>query len=107
VYTRYGFYLQQTQVYFEDAYYTTDVYNLNSLSPGQIIDGPAIIMNSLSTILIEPGCTATITLGGDIKIKIGSNLKSKITKNLDMIHLSIFSHRFMSIAEEMGRFVFT
>ncbi|XP_011502377.1 PREDICTED: 5-oxoprolinase [Ceratosolen solmsi marchali] len=94
---------KQTTVYFQDGYYKTDIYDLKSLSPGQIIDGPAIIIDNLNTILIEPDCSTTITLRGDLKIKIGSILKSKITTDLDMIHLSIFSHRFMSIAEQMGR----
>lgn len=97
-------YFQRTKVYFEGGYCETDVYQLKSLSPGHVIDGPAIIMDSLSTILIEPGCTASITLRGDIKIKIGAGLKSKVTTDLDTIQLSIFSHRFMSIAEQMGRF---
>ncbi|KAJ8672521.1 hypothetical protein QAD02_003780 [Eretmocerus hayati] len=94
---------KKTQVYFKDGYHETDIYKLSSLSLDSMISGPAIIMDSLSTILVEPGCTATITSRGDIKIKIGTTARSKITTDLDSIQLSIFSHRFMSIAEQMGR----
>ncbi|XP_031780579.1 5-oxoprolinase [Nasonia vitripennis] len=94
---------KKTKVYFEGGYRETDVYQLASLSAGHVIDGPAIIMDSLSTILVEPGCSAQITTRGNIKIKIGAGLKSKVGTDLDMIQLSIFSHRFMSIAEQMGR----
>ncbi|XP_058790910.1 5-oxoprolinase [Phymastichus coffea] len=94
---------KKTKVYFEGGYQYTEVYQLKSLSPGHTINGPAIIMDSLSTILIEPQCTASITTRGDIKIKIGAGLQSKVTTDLDTIQLSIFSHRFMSIAEQMGR----
>lgn len=60
-------------------------------------------MDQLSTILVEPGCTALVTKCGDIKITIGSGEVKKIGPELDSIQLSIFSHRFMSIAEQMGR----
>ncbi|XP_029175794.1 5-oxoprolinase [Nylanderia fulva] len=92
-----------TMVYFEDGYQETSVYQLNSLSPGNVLHGPVIIMDSLSTLLVEPDCTAEITCRGDVKITIGKGLQRKVTTDLDTIQLSIFSHRFMSIAEQMGR----
>ncbi|XP_012239742.1 5-oxoprolinase [Bombus impatiens] len=92
-----------TMVYFENGYQETKVYQLHSLSPGHVIHGPAIIMDSLSTLLIEPDCTASITSRGDVKITIGQGLRAEVTTELDTIQLSIFSHRFMSIAEQMGR----
>ncbi|XP_067005081.2 5-oxoprolinase isoform X2 [Anabrus simplex] len=91
------------RVYFEGGYRQTSVYFLNVLRAGHTIPGPAIIMDNLSTILVEPDCTATITKAGDIKIVIGSGEIRKIGTELDSIQLSIFSHRFMSIAEQMGR----
>lgn len=96
---------QTTMVYFEDRYMETKVYQLSSLWARQSINGPAIIMDSLSTILVEPECTAVITNRGDVKITIGQSRPINITTNLDAIQLSIFSHRFMSIAEQMGRYV--
>ncbi|XP_017766336.1 PREDICTED: 5-oxoprolinase [Eufriesea mexicana] len=92
-----------TMVYFENGYLETKVYQLRSLSPSYVIHGPAIIMDSLSTLLIEPDCTASITSRGDVKITIGQGLRTEVTTELDTIQLSIFSHRFMSIAEQMGR----
>lgn len=94
---------ESTQVYFEGGYQSTGVFLLRDLSPGHIIKGPAIIMDQLSTILVEPDCTATITKYGDTKITIGSGIPKSIGTELDSIQLSIFSHRFMSIAEQMGR----
>lgn len=92
-----------TQVYFEGGYQETKVYLLEKLTAGHVLNGPAIIMDQLSTILIEPDCTGLITKYGDVKIKIGSGLIKEIGSELDSIQLSIFSHRFMSIAEQMGR----
>lgn len=95
--------VETVQVYFESGYHSTNVFLLKNLSAGHIIKGPAIIMDQLSTILVEPDCTATITKHGDTKITIGSGVVKQIGPELDSIQLSIFSHRFMSIAEQMGR----
>ena len=56
-----------------------------------------------STILVEPSCTARITKKGDVKIDVGAVTQKVVGTQLDAIQLSIFSHRFMSIAEQMGR----
>lgn len=63
-----------------------------------------LAMYVCSTILIEPGCTATITKYGDVQIQIGDSKPHQIGTELDTIQLSIFSHRFMSTAEQMGRY---
>ncbi|CAG9859662.1 unnamed protein product [Phyllotreta striolata] len=91
------------EVYFTNGYQTTNIFLLSDLKSHQTIEGPAIIMDQSSTILIEPDCSATITNHGDIKITIGSGRIKTIGPELDSIQLSIFSHRFMSIAEQMGR----
>ncbi|WAR11990.1 OPLA-like protein [Mya arenaria] len=93
----------ETECFFDDGWRKTSVYLLNNLSAGHVLEGPAIVMNGNSTILVEPTCQATVTKQGDIKIKIGTGVVEEVGKELDMIQLSIFSHRFMSIAEQMGR----
>lgn len=94
---------QETQVYFETGYHKTRIYLLKNLKHGHIINGPAIIMDNLSTILIEPECSAAVTRSGNIKIQVGNSKLKEVGTELDAIQLSIFSHRFMSIAEQMGR----
>ncbi|CAK1543361.1 unnamed protein product [Leptosia nina] len=91
------------KVYFEGGYQDTSVYLLEKLQPDQEILGPAIIMDSLSTILVEPDCRAVITKYGDIRITIGEGKQKTVSTECDSVQLSIFSHRFMSIAEQMGR----
>ena len=58
--------------YFEGGYLSTPLYLLENLQGGHVIPGPAIIIDKLSTVVIEPYCTAHITTEGDIKIIIGS-----------------------------------
>uniref|UniRef100_A0A0K8SCA3 5-oxoprolinase n=1 Tax=Lygus hesperus TaxID=30085 RepID=A0A0K8SCA3_LYGHE len=94
----------ETNVYFEDTnYVSVPVFLLKDLSPGHVLPGPAIIIDGLSTLVIEPQCIATVTISGSILIKVGTNASKAIGTKLDSIQLSIFSHRFMSIAEQMGR----
>ncbi|KAG5849832.1 hypothetical protein ANANG_G00075880 [Anguilla anguilla] len=93
-----------TQCYFEDGYQETSVYMWDELSCDHSIQGPAIIIDKNSTILVEPFCVAQMTAGGDMCIAVGSDQQlCMLGTELDTVQLSIFSHRFMSIAEQMGR----
>ncbi|KAI8094826.1 Hydantoinase B/oxoprolinase-domain-containing protein [Gilbertella persicaria] len=90
-------------VYFEETGRgQTPVYRLVNLKPGSQVEGPAIIIDATATVVIEPSCTALIT-HNHITITVGRGEKKKVTKDMEPIQLSIFSHRFMSIAEQMGR----
>ncbi|KAK3086761.1 hypothetical protein FSP39_022921 [Pinctada imbricata] len=93
----------EVECYFEGGRQNTKVYLLEDLRQGHMINGPAIIMNGNSTILVEPACHAQITKHGDVRIQVGSAGVQTVGPELDAIQLSIFSHRFMSIAEQMGR----
>lgn len=93
-----------TDVYFEEVgYQKTAVYKTEQLKPGNLVDGPCILIDDNSTILVEPGCTLEVTKRGNFLIKIVEISRPNISTELDAIQLSIFSHRFMSIAEQMGR----
>lgn len=93
------------KVYFGNGWLDTPLYKLDNLGCGHIIPGPAIIMNGNSTVVVEPQCKAIITIYGNIKIEIESSMSTvKIAKKVaDVVQLSIFNHRFMGIAEQMGR----
>ncbi|KAE9613462.1 putative 5-oxoprolinase (ATP-hydrolyzing) [Lupinus albus] len=93
------------KVYFGNGWQDTPLYKLENLGFGHKMPGPAIVMNGNSTVIVEPNCRAVITKYGNIKIEIDSPLSSaKITgKVADVVQLSIFNHRFMGIAEQMGR----
>ena len=94
---------EETRTYFTGGWQSTRVYQLGELHAGDEVNGPAMIIDKTSTILIEPGCVASITSEGDVLIIVGSLAIEKVSTALDSIQLSIFSHRFMSIAEQMGR----
>ncbi len=93
----------QTRCYFESGWHDTPIFLLAQLGAGQRLDGPAILMQDTSTILIEPGCFAEITEFGDVVITVETKTQREIGTESDPIQLSIFSNLFMSIAEQMGR----
>lgn len=93
------------KVYFETGWHDTPLFKLEDLGYGHVMPGPAIIMNGNSTVIVEPNCKAIITKYGNIKIEIEStSCTVKVSEKVaDVVQLSIFNHRFMGIAEQMGR----
>jgi 5-oxoprolinase (ATP-hydrolysing) len=94
----------KSDVYFEGGRQETTIYKLEDVSVGERIPGPAIIADGTQTIVITPGATALI-LATHVVINIGDESASSKpgTQHVDPILLSIFAHRFMAIAEQMGR----
>ncbi|CAI4222110.1 unnamed protein product [Auanema sp. JU1783] len=93
------------QVYFQTGLVETKVYNLSQLLAGHEILGPALIIDVNSTIVVEPDCKALITKEGNITLQVVRHKEvAEIGGTIaDPIRLAIFSNRFMSIAEQMGR----
>ncbi|PON86239.1 Winged helix-turn-helix DNA-binding protein [Trema orientale] len=93
------------KVYFRNEWQDTPLFKLEKLSYGHLVPGPAIIMNGNSTVIVEPNCKAIITRYGNIKIEIEpiESTMKVLEKIADVVQLSIFNHRFMGIAEQMGR----
>lgn len=93
-------------VYFEGGRQTTHIYKLEDLTTGTRVPGPSIIADGTQTIVIPPTAVAVI-IDTHVVINIGeesTNPSSEIsTTKVDPILLSIFAHRFMAIAEQMGR----
>ncbi|WWD01069.1 hypothetical protein V866_008007 [Kwoniella sp. B9012] len=94
-----------SDVYFEEIgkFSPVMLYKLETLAPGTTIKGPAIILDATQTILVHPQNTARI-LKEHVYIDVGLGPRKQLsTEIVDPIQLSIFSHRFMGIAEQMGR----
>ncbi|OJD35379.1 5-oxoprolinase (atp-hydrolyzing) [Diplodia corticola] len=82
---------------------STPVYLLEQLLPGMKVAGPAMILDSTQSILLVPGTEAKI-LSAHVVIDVPRIAKTNASSTtVDPIALSTFSHRFMSIAEQMGR----
>ncbi|PQE09198.1 5-oxoprolinase (ATP-hydrolysing) protein [Rutstroemia sp. NJR-2017a BBW] len=99
---------KRSQVYFEGGRRETPIYKLEDLDTGDRVSGPAILADGTQTIVVPPGAKALIIEThvviniGDQEAKDKSSAKGE-TESVDPIMLSIFAHRFMAIAEQMGR----
>uniref|UniRef100_S4R7X5 5-oxoprolinase, ATP-hydrolysing n=1 Tax=Petromyzon marinus TaxID=7757 RepID=S4R7X5_PETMA len=87
-----------TRCYFEEGYLDTGVYLLEELMSQQSIPGPAIIIDNNSTNILSFFVTASVTEHGDVRVAVGRASPCTVGPRLDAVQLSIFSHRFMSIA---------
>lgn len=74
------------------------------MTPSVVIPGPAIIIDQTQTLVITPGAEARI-LRNHVVVDVDSTSSSREKDHtvVDHIQLSVFGHRFMSIAEQMGR----
>ena len=79
-------------------------YQRDDLGPEQAIDGPALILESSSATVVEPGWRAvrandaTLVLTRIIPLERGHAVGTEV----DPVRLEIFNNLFMAIAEEMG-----
>ena len=75
-----------------------------SLAPGAVIDGPAIVAERNATTVVEPGWRATLTAAGPIELQ---RVRPRATQHAvgteaDPVMLEVFNNLFMNIAEQMG-----
>jgi 5-oxoprolinase (ATP-hydrolysing) len=92
----------QSEVYFNHQFMSTPIYSRDSLPEGFELAGPAMITDLNSTMVVEPGFTASINGLGHIVINQKTFHKSQISTEKDPVSLEIFNNLFMSIAEQMG-----
>lgn len=96
---------RRSLVYFEGGRRETPIYKLDDLKVDERVRGPSILADDTQTIVVTPGASALLTKTHVI-INIGASDGSQpkiSTDNVDPILLSVFSHRFMAIAEQTGR----
>lgn len=83
----------------------TPVYLLDKLDKNSRVHGPAVIIDNTQTVVVAPDSVASILetcIVIDLK-DAQAKAQSGVSSGIDPIRLSIFGHRFMSIAEQMGR----
>jgi len=98
---------ETARAYFESGWEEVPVYKAEDLQPGHEVAGPSIIVQPISIVVLEVNCVAFVTASGDLEITVGDSHDlveddgGEIKE--DPVQLSIFAHRFMGIAEQMGR----
>ena len=82
----------------------TPFYRRERLPCGPWIEGPAVIIESTGTIVIEPGWRGQLTDANNIILEryLAQPKRVAVGTDVDPVMLEIFNNLFMSIAEQMG-----
>jgi len=95
---------QTVAMYLNGSWQKVPAIQRTTLSPADRIDGPAIITDSSSTLVVEAGWTLTVNTHFQLvleQITERSGLNIDLTKP-DPVLLEILNNQFVYIAEEMG-----
>ncbi|CAH0027190.1 unnamed protein product [Clonostachys rhizophaga] len=96
------------KMFFEGGWTEAPLYFLTSLAKGDMIQGPAIILDNTQTIVVNPTTKAIILerhVVLELDLKASSKPQEEVAldkKKVDPVQLTVMAHRFMSIAEQMG-----
>jgi 5-oxoprolinase (ATP-hydrolysing) len=84
--------------------FATPVVERADLRPGDVIRGPAIVVERTTTVVVEPGWQAELTPRDHLLLSRVEPLAHQpaIGTRSDPIMLEIFNNLFMAIAEQMG-----
>ena len=84
--------------------YETPLYLRTELQSGDLIEGPAIIIETNATTVVEPGWQAQITPKHHLLMSQLQPLprRTSVATDVDPVRLEIFNNLFMAVAEQMG-----
>ncbi|HUQ10134.1 MAG TPA: hydantoinase B/oxoprolinase family protein, partial [Steroidobacteraceae bacterium] len=91
-------------VHFEGEWRDTPFFDRATLRPGYAIDGPAIVCEPNTTVVIERGWRACLTPANDLVLDRHAAIArhDRLSTSADPVLLEIFNNLFMAIAEQMG-----
>ena len=93
-----------TQMFLDGKTYNAEVFARRELMAGDRVIGPAIIVESTGTTVVDPGWAAKIDDHGHLVLKrIRAKTRApSVGTSADPVMLEVFNNLFMSIAEQMG-----
>ncbi len=96
--------VQETRFYSQGDWQQALVYERESLAPGHTVKGPAIIIEPIGTIVVEPGWQASVNKYAHLVMhkQTSATQTETVSTDADPVMLEVFNNLFMSIAEQMG-----
>ena len=93
-----------TRIYAEGEWHDTSIYKRDRLKPGMTVTGPAILVESHATIIVEDGWQAKLNAKDHVVLSriVPLQRDKAIGTQADPVMLEVFNNLFMSIAEQMG-----
>jgi len=96
--------LETVAAVFDGAFRRVPAYDRTACRPGHRVPGPAIIIETTGTTVVEPGWEAQVTERDHLVLERIEALPQRfaIGTEADPVMLEVFNNLFMSIAEQMG-----
>uniref|UniRef100_UPI003F25B64A hydantoinase B/oxoprolinase family protein n=1 Tax=Rhizobium sp. F40D2 TaxID=3453141 RepID=UPI003F25B64A len=96
--------LRTTRFYSGGTWREAGIFRRETLKPGAVLKGPALIIEAHQTIVVEAGWQARLTGHDHIVLtrEISLARHAAIGTNADPVMLEVFNNLFMAIAEQMG-----
>jgi len=95
--------LETRRVYQGGEWNDWPVYRLAEMGVGAHLNGPALVVEPNSTIVVDPGWNGKRLADGMLVLEFVGGAGAELeTTELDPIRLELFNKRFMSVAEQMG-----
>ncbi|MEX2631331.1 MAG: hydantoinase B/oxoprolinase family protein, partial [Tistlia sp.] len=91
-------------MYANGAWHDTPVFERDTLQPGDLVEGPAIVLESTSTTVLDPGWRAELSERNHLVLSrvVPVEREKAVGTEVDPVMLEVFNNLFMSIAEQMG-----
>ncbi len=95
---------ERSRFFSGDRFHDVPVVLRDDMRPGHRVKGPALIIESIGTIVVEPGWTARMNARKHVVLNRHEKLEraQSVGTHADPVMLEIFNNLFMSIAEQMG-----
>ena len=96
--------VKEAQMYFANEFHQGKVYIREDLQPGDRIQGPAIVIESTGTTVVEQDWELETTSYNHLILTrtVPRPTRRVVGTNADPVMLEVFNNLFMSIAEQMG-----
>lgn len=76
----------------------------DDVRPGDRLQGPAILIEDTSTVIVDIGWEAVVRETGDIVLSdlSGAERHARVSADVDPVQLELFNNQFAAVAEQMG-----
>jgi 5-oxoprolinase (ATP-hydrolysing) len=92
------------EIFYDNEWHGAAVVRRSDMTPGQYVMGPALIIETHQTIVVEAGWRAEITAKDHVLLRRIEKKRraAALGTEADPVMLEVFNNLFMSIAEQMG-----
>jgi len=92
-----------TRLFTAGSWHAAPIFLRAELAPGQLIDGPALVIEDHQTVVVEPEWQVQVTARNDLLLtRIVKKQAARVSNHADPVMVEVFNNLFVSIAEQMG-----